>query len=521
MLSRRFFVSMVALLVAVAGAPGAAGAAVKEKAQLGFTNLIVPVGFDAKRHGIWVGVPAGYPEPLPGSEVRLTLDLADLAGVVTVTNVSDGWTCEPSGTTLTCVWNALFLGGLAFDFAPAPQAREGDSGRIPIRLTIAGLEPATGTMTVRVASTIDLADATGRVNLTGAAGDDVTTPIRVRNAGPVAADGVVAFFQRPYRLHFTERYGNCDYSLSHYGRAEWAACRFDTAVPPGATFQISPAPAMRIAADAAPGTGEASVGWYTPLDWAHQREMWEASGQVFTRGSGRTLRLIEGTDRQAANQTDTSPENNWGVVSVEVTGRNEADVAAVPATITGRVGQRVTMRLGTHNNGPTSIDFSHPQDEPAVFLQVTTPPGVTAVASRSFCMATRPNPPDRDFAPGAAEYVCVDGSVHPAGETIWFEITFRIDRRVPGAEGRLATSNFPGGPGRADPDPDNDTAPLKVRVLGGDGGGSAGGLPVTGAGTGSLALIGAALLLTGALTVLITGHRGRTRRTVSIGTHTM
>lgn len=511
MLTKRFVASVVAALAAVTAVPGAAGAAAKAAPRLGLFDVVLPQDFDAKRTWIWTRFVPGSAPPVPVPEgARLTIDLADLAGVATATPRDGGWSCRASGATLTCAWTGYFMQGMNLDLAPAPGASEGDSGQVRVKFDVPGRGSATGSMTVKIATVVDLADASGEVRVTGAPGDDVTSPVRVRNLGPVAADGAVAFLTRPYRVRFTERFSNCDYSPSFYGRAEFAACRFDAVVPPGATYEVSPAPPMRITADASAGEALASILWFTPADWAVARQGYEAGGQVFTPGTGPELRLIEVAGQRAGSQTDVDMTNNWGSVSVEVTGSKTADVAAVPATITGRVGESVTMRLGNHNFGPVSVDHSWPQDEPAVFLQVKVPTGVTVTATRSNCWATKPNPPDAHFVPGAAEYVCGDGSVHPAGETIWFEMTFRIDRKVAGAEGRLAITGFPDAPALPnDPNRSNNTALLKVRVLGDDGGGSAGGLPVTGAGTGAIALAGAALLLAGTLVLLVTRRRGR------------
>jgi hypothetical protein len=512
MLTRRLLVSVVALLAATATAPGPAGAVPRGAARLSFpAEVTLPLTFDAKRVSIFMGVPDNLPPP-PLVDSRLTLDLADLVGVATVTTESFGWTCEKSGTTLACVTNGWFPGVIDLGIAPAPQAVEGDIGQMPITFTVPGLKPASGSMTIRTVSIVDLVDASGWTTDSGVPGDDITWPVRVRNAGQVTVDGVVAIFIRPHRLRFHERHGNCEYALGFYGRAEYAACRFDAAeIPPGATFEVSPVPPMRVAVDASGGRPVAVVRWLTSFDWAKEREQWANNSHGFTPGAGPPLRLVEAAGLRAGSQTESDRTNNSGSVSVTVNAGATADVAAMPATITGRVGEFVTMRLGNHNYGPTSVDWSDPQDEPAVFLQVKVPPGVTVTASERRCRPTQPETPDGHFEPGAAEYVCGDGSVHPVGETIWFELTFRIDRKVAGAEGRLAIRGFPDLPAvpwSSDPNPSNDTAPLKVRVLGGDsGGGSAGGLPITGAGTGT---VGVGLLVVGVFLVLVARRRAST-----------
>ncbi|MCW6005956.1 hypothetical protein K1W54_15420 [Micromonospora sp. CPCC 205371] len=509
MLTRRFLLSVVALLAAVATAPGPAGAAPGGAARLSFpAEITLPLTADAKRVTIATRVPDDTPLPSP-VDARLTLDLADLAGVATVTPEGAGWSCDNSGTTLVCLASGWLPSAIDIDFAPAPGAKQGDSGQMRLTFAVPGLKPATGSMTIATASIVDLADASPQLSLSGVPGDDITWPVRVRNAGQVTIDGVVAFFIRPYRVRFHERHGNCEYAVGFYGRAEYAACRFDSAnVPPGATFEVSPVPPMRIAADAAGGDAVPVVVWYTSFDWAKDRERWENDHtNGFTPGTGPPLRLVEAAGLRAGSQTEPDRDNNWGSMRVTVDAVTKADQAAVPATITGRVGEHVTLRLGNHNYGPTSVDWSDPQDEPAVFLQVTVPPGVTVTAAAINCRATKPEPPEPSFVPGAAEYVCGDGSVHPAGETIWFEMTFRINRKVPGAEGRLAIRGFPDlpSPGSWDPNPGNDTAPLKVRVLGGtSGGGSAGGLPITGAGAGT---VGVGLVVLGMLLVLAARRR--------------
>lgn len=143
-----------------------------------------------------------------------------------------------------------------------------------------------------------------------------------------------------------------------------------------------------------------------------------------------------------------------------------ADYQAVAQPVVGRVGQTVGVELGVRNGGPGPAGGHGARaGRGAGTYEVTAPEGTTITATpppgaggRLPCIAT-PSP-----GAGPVRYRCAIGDDFPPGdrETLRFQV--RIDRKVEGAEGRVRVLDHDGS-AAPDPDPDNDTAPIRVEVV--------------------------------------------------------
>ena len=78
-------------------------------------------------------------------------------------------------------------------------------------------------------------------------------------------------------------------------------------------------------------------------------------------------------------QADTDPSNNWSILSVTVTGKNGADLAAIGDTVTGAAGTVVTATIGVQNNGPATLDTGR-SGNAATYMLVEVPAGTSTVA---------------------------------------------------------------------------------------------------------------------------------------------
>ncbi|KUN85734.1 hypothetical protein [Streptomyces griseoruber] len=133
-----------------------------------------------------------------------------------------------------------------------------------------------------------------------------------------------------------------------------------------------------------------------------------------------------------------------------------ADYTPVTATVRGRVGDTVVVRLGVANLGPGAPAGG----APGTFAVV--PPAGTTITSIPWegddddrRYACRP-PQDEDNP-----FFLCDLSEWPApapGASITLGFHIRIDRRIPGAEGSLTVY------GPHDPVPGNDSAAIRVRA---------------------------------------------------------
>ncbi|MEU2871859.1 hypothetical protein ABZ769_22015 [Streptomyces olivoreticuli] len=139
-----------------------------------------------------------------------------------------------------------------------------------------------------------------------------------------------------------------------------------------------------------------------------------------------------------------------------------ADYQAVAHPVVGRVGQTVEVELGVRNGGPApaAVRGGHG----AGTYEVIPPAGTTITAARPPQGGGRQPCVAKATPTGPAAYVCAIGDDFPAGdqETLRFQV--RIDRKVEGAEGRVQVLDHDAEQA-PDPDPANDSAPIRVELL--------------------------------------------------------
>ncbi|MBT2382708.1 hypothetical protein [Streptomyces sp. ISL-11] len=141
-----------------------------------------------------------------------------------------------------------------------------------------------------------------------------------------------------------------------------------------------------------------------------------------------------------------------------------ADYQAIAHPVVGRIGQTVEVELGVRNGGPGPAGGPAGGPGSGVY-EVTPPEGTTITATppptgggRQPCVAKAV--PARD----AAGYLCAIGENFPAGDRETLSFRVRIDRKVEGAEGRVHIVERDGAH-TPDPDPANDSAPIRVEVV--------------------------------------------------------
>ncbi|WP_146166991.1 hypothetical protein [Streptosporangium nondiastaticum] len=138
-----------------------------------------------------------------------------------------------------------------------------------------------------------------------------------------------------------------------------------------------------------------------------------------------------------------------------------ADYQAVAHPVVGRVGDTVEVELGVRNGGPGPAG-GRPGHGAGTY-EVTPPPGTAIVATphsgaRQPCVAAV----GPDAAPGS--YICSIAENFSAGERDTLSFRVRIDEKVDGAEGLVRVLDRDGEES-PDPDPANDTAPIRVEVV--------------------------------------------------------
>jgi hypothetical protein len=506
-------VAVAAAVTGMSAAPGAAAQPDPVSLQVFVADTVVPAGDTA-----FASFHLAANRATTLTDFRITFELADLAGLATIEPESISNPCTASGTQLICEsdfeQDVDQTGIILFDieFDGDPGASPGVTGVLPVTVEAAGVAPATYESSVTVGAPVDLvADGSGPI--TGSPGETVALPLTVHNAGPEPAQGVSLRFFKEFVLRPQTLHSNCVYLD---GGEHGVLCTFDVTLEPGTTYTFAEPLEILIGEDAAaPGFGIVEATWLTRAEGIAWLAEVAHFGDAATPGDGPELGLVE-ADGGAPSPApadplpaaDVDPENNWSTIEVTVEGDNQHDFAAVGAELSGDAGDAVDIQVGVANVGTATADASR-AGEPVNLVRVTLPDGVTAVAVSGSCGPIREDGYDFGSAgePGHAAYICATDTILPAGESVLFDFTLRIDEVIADAAGAVQV-NQPPAPGESSPEdgnPGNDTAEIVANA-----GGGGGGLPVTGAAPGVVALAGLLLIGLGGAGVLLFRHR-RTR----------
>ncbi|WP_250029227.1 LPXTG cell wall anchor domain-containing protein [Paractinoplanes maris] len=319
-------------------------------------------------------------------------------------------------------------------------------------------------------------------------GQSAAVPITVHNAGSETVGTVGMVVMSEPSLTPLGDYRNClpldeveqDADLSGL------VCLFDEEFAPGATFRLPADSPIKIRVNKDAG------GPFTYVAAAVAIGLNDEDAALLARQkSGKTLSLDAVS--KASGFLDEEPddlnlEDNIALFGVSV-GKSVADSAAVGATFSGAGGDTKTIKVGVRNLGPTSVIPVSEDFEWFPSVRVTIPAGVELTEVDPFCMPDS----DGDFSkPGTIDghkYVCVADLGLGAGKLA----TFAFTGKLTGDESAAGSVVVDGG--AQDNNHKNDKAAITVALT--DQGGEGGGLPVTGAPTGWVALGGALLLLAG------------------------
>jgi len=440
-------------------------------------------------------------------------DFADVAGLAEVVAQDDrGPDCtRPATHVLRCtsrLADSVGEGGLGGAYDVVFRAVGGSEGEGTVKTTfrLPGFTPIVVESRLRVGEGVDIAGGAD-TEVTSEPGGAFEAPLTFTNVGTTTVTNVNAIFYNDYAFQAARTFSNCTYVNGDQLRS----CAFDVTIEPGETYRVGVP--YRVRADtAAPGNawGQISVSTRAQFeDYANHLASRKIS--LGTPGAGGVLTLAPaaGTKALRGAQADTEPSNDWSGVGVTVTGENRFDLVALGAKITGGVGDVADVELGLRDDGPAAIDRGR-GGSPVTLVNVTVPPGTTAVAVSDDCAPLDGDRVDYRNAgkPGAAKYRCTPGYFIAPGEVIAFPFSLRIDR-LDGAAGAVEINVACECDGnQSDTNAANDTAPITVEAGGAGGGG--GGLPVTGPAAGVAAGAGALLLVAGGVGIVLARRRRTT-----------
>ncbi|MCY1137351.1 LPXTG cell wall anchor domain-containing protein [Actinoplanes sp. Pm04-4] len=321
-------------------------------------------------------------------------------------------------------------------------------------------------------------------------GQSKALPITVHNTGSEPVDSIGLLVLGEPGLSAFGDYRNClpldevDEEVDQPG----VLCKFDEEFTPGSTFQVPAASPIKVGLDKDAG------GPYTYVGAVLAVGVNDADAALLARKkSGKTLSLDAVSKASGIADGDApddiNAEDNIAEFGVAA-GKSAADSTAIGATITGAGGERKTFEVGVRNLGPTTVIPVSEDFEWFASARVSIPAGLKLTEVDEFCM---PDTGDGDFMkPGIVDgqnYICVPDLGLGVGRTSKFTFTGTLT----GDKSEAGSVVVDGGV--QDGNAKNDKAAITVALT--DEGGEGGGLPVTGAPAGWVALGGALLLLAG------------------------
>ncbi|MFG2038894.1 LPXTG cell wall anchor domain-containing protein [Dactylosporangium sp. NPDC048998] len=470
-----------------------------------FVNPIHPtvqVGSHGAKKAVAFFVSAGN-----AKNPQLIIDTSKLSGVGTLTPRDTG-ACKTAGAKITCALpDGTYDTGVEwFTLTSAAGSTAGAKGSVDLATRADGFDmPSAGHLDVTIADGADLvAFPANEQDQPAKPGDTLWMQAVVFNEGnrPAAGTGAFVFFFDDGLV--PDQYAGCTYGTWAFGIA--VVCPFNRPIGPGDAVKFvtddgtkdgHPGMSVRVAGTAGGHKAgvflaDPSAGKADPLSRLQARKA--TSGKRFGALAAQPKDL---------NEYDNLDEATWNIASTR-------DVAALGATASGKVGDVVKVTVGAKNVGPSTIDVSHTGGEPSWSFDFVVPEGTEVLDVPANCLAWShgDNGNSAEPVPGGRFYECGNhDQLFAPGESFTAEFRLKITQVIAGSTGTVSFNNTFLQYERKDDNPANDIAEVVINPTG-NGGGEGGGLPVTGAKTATVAVVGA-LLLAGGAALFVTARRRR------------
>lgn len=464
--------------------------------------------------------------------VTVTLDLSKVTEAVTASVPEWSDACELDGAKVTCDIGVLQAGQVEelspLSLASRQGAAPGDAGSVTV--TIAGAEddqtPGDNTTTFPVtviASGPDLVAAAADLNEEKepvGPGDTVPLYAGVANEGDTAATDFTVRVIVPTGATFVERYSDCTYTDYYpndkgrpyvYGPGE-VTCPVPLSLEPGDALLLFDDQSGESLFNVTFGRNlSGPQEHYGSVDVALAGEALAAKDSKPAKGTGPSFAAAlrkqqakaakAGIAKQRAALRELNESDNWADFRFW-SKANTLDVAVTAPAVKGAVGQTVDVAYEVVNNGPS--DGGGPS------VVITAPTG-TALLPSEWCYT---DGTEGEQLPESKKLRCSFESEFPTTASGYGRVKAIVKVKIkstPGTDGTIVARSSTAA---AESKPGNNTAPIVINTgaaggdtSGGDTGGAGGGLPVTGAPTGALAAVGAAVIALGAVLVVVFRRR--------------
>ncbi|WP_069172940.1 hypothetical protein [Streptomyces griseus] len=358
----------------------------------------------------------------PARNVKVVVDTSGLAGVARADKGGYG-NCTGRGPVFTCAYGDLQNGDgeadAPFTLHGVEGVEPGAGGTVTYTATADNAAPVTGTTRMTVGGpTLQSPGKQETVKGVEPGRTASLTPRFANHTRFTAARGVALNLTARDGLVLTSRPANCFFDTTY--TVAW--CAFLTRAAPGTAYRTG-APIGFTAGRREQLNGGLSYSWSSDP---------RRPDGLTVRGTGAPLNLARTADRGLVGDSTE--------VGVETTA--QADYEPVTATVRGRVGDTVKVRLGVRDHGP-----GRPTGPESLGGFEVVPPEGTTVTSVPYAFEESGGTwaCERPENPGGA-FVCRIGGdgfldvLHPGGTTV-IDFQVRIDRQVPGARGTIRTFN--------------------------------------------------------------------------------
>ncbi|MFE3602507.1 hypothetical protein [Streptomyces sp. NPDC059142] len=442
-IARRAAAVLAGLLTVLAttSPPAAADAsrrvALRLEAPAAFRMYHADEGAEAENSDFVVPVAVEPGDGGPARGVRVVVDTSGLAGVARAEKGGYG-NCSGAGPVFTCVYGDVQNGdgeaNAPFTLRGVDGVRPGDSGTVTYIATADNAAPVTGTTRMTVGGPLLHAPGEEKPVEGVVPGRSVPLTPRFANRSRFTTErGVALHLTARDGLLLTSRPANCLFDTA----ATSAWCAFPSRAAARTAYRVS----SPIGYTASPGELAGTLSY----SWSSEPEKPEG---LTVRGTDAPLTLIR--TAAARDLTGDSGEIHVGTTV-------QADYEPVTATVRGRVGDTVRVRLGVRAHGP-----GRPGDPGTMGgFEVVPPEGTTVTSvpyvfegSDSSWACARPERPGGAFVCDIGSDSFYDARRGEGVTAIDFHI--RIDRQVPGARGTIRTHN------PYDRTPGNDTAAIPL-----------------------------------------------------------
>lgn len=439
--------ALAGLAAAAVAAVGVSGTAHAEPAPVPVTvkgtdklDLSLSGGnVDPTEHNVEIRVegPGAYdpdvepnPDPIPSEGYSITIDATELEGFADVELPSD---CAPDGLVAVCTSDSLYAGDvlnpnydLRVEVTDASKA--GDFGKIKVTGQGEGLTFNEHTVDVLIGGPELRMKQLPAEPAGFAAGDTYTAPLGFRNAGSMAADGVVLRFAGSRGLSFPGTYENCEYAEEskdepiHYRKV--VLCSFEGDFAPGKAWELSEPVKVKTAAFALHDIFDYRFTAVSPKQAQQLRK-----GLDFRAGTGAALTL---KPAQAAS---------GGYVryaEIDLPRKNTYDLDLSGGRADGAQGETVEVGVRLSNYGPAWIGALRSGGEPFTFL-VNVPEGAKVTKSPASC-----NPMNTGDGKDESQYLCWANTPILETDKRDYPFEFLVEKVVAGAKARIHFPEFPG-----------------------------------------------------------------------------